>query len=147
MRHLLQIGAVEDASEVLGRPYALTGTVVKGQQLGRSLGYPTANLAALPRQIVPADGIYAVDVTLEDGRIYRGACSIGNRPTIESAGRAIETFLINFDGNLYGMQQSLSFLKRLRVEVKFESLTALKVQMALDVEEASRAEPNPWLLL
>lgn len=138
IRERLRAGDITEAEKVLGHPYWLAGTVVQGQQLGRQLGYPTANLALTVRQEVPADGIYAVRVTLDDGREIGGACSIGNRPTIEGAGRSIETYLLDFSEDIYGRSMEIRFLQRLRAEEKFDSLDALKVQMALDVEETRR---------
>ena len=109
---------------------------MEGQKLGRELGFPTANMRPSPRQIVPPDGIYAVEVTLQNEKRYGGACSIGNRPTIEGAGRAIETYILDFTKDIYGQQLSIKFLTRLRGEVKFDSLEELKHQMKLDVLQA-----------
>lgn len=136
VRERLQAGDPEGAEAILGHPFLLAGTVVGGQQLGRTLGYPTANLALTYRQVIPEDGIYAVLVTLYDGRQLGGACSIGNRPTIAGAGRSIETFLFDFNEDIYGQGMEVRFLKRLRREEKFDSLDALVAQMALDVTAA-----------
>ncbi len=136
VRERLQAGDIAEAEAVLGHPFWLEGTVVAGQKLGRILGYPTANLQLTYRQVVPADGIYAVCATLDDGRQLGGACSIGDRPTVEGAGRAIETYLFDFDEDIYGRAMELRFLKRLRPEAKFDSLEALKAQMANDVADA-----------
>lgn len=137
IRERLRAGDITEAEAVLGHPYWLAGTVVQGQRLGRQLGYPTANLALTARQTVPADGIYAVQARLDDGRLIGGVCSIGNRPTIEGAGRAIETFLFDFSEDLYGRGMELRFLRFLRAEAKFDSLEALVEQMARD-EAAAR---------
>ncbi len=136
VRERLRAGDIAEAEAVLGHPYLLAGTVVAGQRLGRTLGYPTANLERIYKQAVPADGIYAVRAHLDDGRIVGGACSIGNRPTIEGAGYAIETYLLDFDEDIYGRGMELQFLRRLRPEQKFDSLEALKAQMAADVAQA-----------
>ncbi len=138
IREALKKGEVELAEALLGHPYWLEGTVVQGQQLGRTLGYPTANLQLSASQTVPADGIYAVIARLQDGREIGGACSIGERPTIEGAGRSLETFLFDFDENLYGRRFALRFLRFLRPELKFDSLDALVVQMEADCREARR---------
>jgi riboflavin kinase/FMN adenylyltransferase len=138
IRDCLQSGDIRSAERLLGHPYLLAGTVVAGQRLGRQLGYPTANLALTYRQAVPADGIYAVYLHLSDGRIQPGACSIGSRPTVEGAGRAIETYLLDFDEDLYGQGVEIRFVERLREERKFESLEALVAQMARDVAQARR---------
>lgn len=133
IRELLREGEVAEAESILGHPFLLAGTVVQGQQLGRTLGFPTANLALEVQQVVPKDGIYAALVSLQDGRRLGGACSIGNRPTIEGAGRSIETFLFDFEEDLYGQKMELRFLRYLRPEIKFDSLEALIAQMQIDV--------------
>ena len=133
IRELLKQGDVKQAERFLGHSYLLAGTVVRGQQLGRTLGYPTANLDLTVRQLVPLDGIWAVKVTLDDGRSLCGACSIGNRPTVEGAGRSIETFLFDFDEDIYGREMEIQFIQYLRPELKFVSLDALIVQMREDV--------------
>ena len=138
VREALRTGDIREAETVLGHAYLLTGIVVHGQKLGRTLGYPTANLELTYRQAVPADGIYAVQANLEDGQVVGGACSIGERPTVEGAGRSIETFLFDFNANIYGQRMELRFVTRLRGEKKFDSLDALKIQMAQDVVEARR---------
>ncbi|HZT42507.1 MAG TPA: bifunctional riboflavin kinase/FAD synthetase [Chthonomonadaceae bacterium] len=135
-RTLLHAGNVAEAGRVLGHPFWLAGRVVEGQKLGHTLGYPTANLERTDRQVVPADGIYAVWAKLDDGRQLGGACSIGDRPTIANAGRAIETYLFDFNEDIYGREMELRFIGRLRKEQKFDSLTALKEQMARDIEQA-----------
>jgi riboflavin kinase/FMN adenylyltransferase len=145
VRESLAAGDIAEAEAVLGHPFLLAGTVVSGQRLGRQLGYPTANLALTFRQMVPADGIYAVRAILDDGRSLDGACSIGNRPTIEGAGRSIETYLFDFDEDIYGRGMEVRFMQRLRPEEKFASLEALIEQMARDVEQARailRASPD-----
>lgn len=138
VREALRSGDIREAETVLGHSYQLAGIVVHGQKLGRTLGYPTANLELSYRQVVPADGIYAAQATLENGRIVSGACSIGERPTIEGAGRSIETFLLDFNDDIYGQRMELRFVERLRGEEKFGSLDALKTQMAKDVAEARK---------
>lgn len=146
VRDLLRAGNIAEAQLVLGHPYWLAGTVIEGQKLGRQLGYPTANLSLQWRQVVPHDGIYAVSVRLEEGREVGGACSIGDRPTVEGAGRSIETYLLDFDEDLYGRSLEIRFVQRLRAEEKFETLEALRAQMARDVDQArvilaSKIEP------
>lgn len=136
VREAVQAGDIAEAEAVLGHPFLLAGTIVAGQKLGRTLGFPTANLASAFRQTVPADGIYAVRVHMDDGRVLPGACSIGNRPTVAGAGRTVETYILNFDEDIYGRGMELRFVKRLREERKFASLDALVAQMTLDVAEA-----------
>ena len=139
VRELLRSGKIEEAEQVLGHPYWLAGKVVEGQKLGRKLGYPTANLDLDCRQVVPLDGIYAVRVRLDDGRLIQGACSIGDRPTVAGAGRSIETYLLDFDEDIYGRSMEVRFVQRLREEQKFESLDALIQQMEKDVQLARQA--------
>ncbi|MBX3119892.1 MAG: bifunctional riboflavin kinase/FAD synthetase [Fimbriimonadaceae bacterium] len=127
-------GRVEHARRWLGRPFELFGVVVPGQRLGRTIGYPTANLARSFNQAVPRDGVYACEAQTDFG-VFRAAVGIGVRPTIESDGqRTIEAYLLDFPGtSLYGTSMSLRFLKRLRNEERFDSVEALKVQMESDV--------------
>jgi riboflavin kinase/FMN adenylyltransferase len=137
IRELLQAGDIAEAELALAHPYLLSGRVVKGRQLGRELGYPTANLERTWRQVVPKDGIYAIRALLDDGREIDGACSIGTRPTIQEDGEhTIETYLLDFDEDIYGREMEIRFVKYLRPEAKFESLEALKAQIAEDVAEA-----------
>ena len=133
IRERLRLGDIAEAELLLNHPFLLAGVVVGGQKLGRELGYPTANLALISRQVVPADGIYAVRDILDDGRVLGGACSIGNRPTVEGAGYSVETYLLDFSEDIYGREMELRFVERLRGEEKYDSLDALKAQMALDV--------------
>ncbi len=135
VRSLLREGDLSTALAVLGHAYALVGTVVEGQKLGRRLGFPTANIRLEMAQVVPADGIYAVWVDVEGSR-YRGACSIGVRPTVGGTERTLEVYLLDFDGDLYGRHLSVEFVERLRDELKFDSLEALVEQMGRDVEQA-----------
>ncbi len=136
IRERLRAGDIAEAELLLNHTFLLAGTVVTGQRLGRTLGYPTANLELTQRQVVPADGIYAVRAILDDGQVVDGACSIGNRPTVEGAGRSIETYLLDFSADIYGRSMELRFVKRLREELKFDSLEALVAQIELDVRAA-----------
>ncbi|HEY2512262.1 MAG TPA: riboflavin kinase, partial [Polyangiaceae bacterium] len=125
---------------VLGRPHSISGLVGHGAKLGRTLGFPTANLADVP-ETLPPDGIYAVtvDEVLSTGgarALAKGALSIGVRPTIEGAmGRTTEVFLLDFARDLYGAHLRLHLVARLRDEKKFGSLDELKAQIARDVDE------------
>jgi riboflavin kinase/FMN adenylyltransferase len=132
IRGLVAAGEVDQAARFLGRPFRLRGPVVHGDHRGRTLGFPTANQVPDERLVLPGHGIYAV---LADGR---PACtSIGVRPTFDTGrGELIETFLIDFSGDLYGHDVRLDFLRRLRGERRFESAEALIAQMELDVEQA-----------
>jgi riboflavin kinase / FMN adenylyltransferase len=127
---------------LLGRPYTLSGTVVTGKQLGRTLGFPTANLSPAPNILVPAEGIYAAYATLtETSEHFRAAVSIGTNPTIspQSSVRTVEAYLMDgFSRDIYGKSLELAFHSRLRGTVKFDSLDALIQQMHRDVAESER---------
>lgn len=142
IRDLIRSGDLVSAREALGHPFLLTGTVVEGARLGRTLGYPTANLVPTTRQVVPANGIYACRVFV-DGRTCRAATSIGLRPTVsDDVERTIEAFLLDFDGDLYGRTLDVEFVARLRDEERFDSLTELVRQIADDVSEVERLLPE-----
>lgn len=136
-RHSVLSGDVAAAAAVLGRPFALAGAVVEGDRLGRTLGYPTANVEPGYPQVIPADGIYAVRVRFR-GEVREGACSIGVRPTVGGRERRIEAFIFDFAGDLYGEEIEIAFVARLRDEVRFPSLEALVEQMGRDVADARR---------
>ncbi len=135
IREMIASGDLEDATRLLGRFPSVRGRVVRGDQRGRSLGFPTANLAVAERRLLPADGIYAVRVRI-DGRWYGGAASIGVRPTFGSGQRTVEVYVLDFDGDLYDQVIEVQFIKRLREERKFENVDALIRQMKQDVAEA-----------
>lgn len=130
---LLEEGAVQRARELLGRPYALTGTVERGDGRGRKIGYPTANLVVPDsRKVVPKVGVYATRVMLPDGSRRWGMMNIGTRPTFDGMNETVEVHVLDFDGNLYGETLRVQFLQRLRDEHKFESVDALKTQLSED---------------
>ena len=135
IRNALQDGDIALANAMLGYGYQLHGVVVEGNRLGRTLGFPTANMQLYePLKLVPANGVYAVDVqTL--GKSFRGMCNIGVRPTVASgSARTIETHILDFDEDIYGLDISLSFVRRIRDERRFPSLEALSAQLAADRE-------------
>jgi riboflavin kinase/FMN adenylyltransferase len=135
IREMIASGNLQDATRLLGRFPSVRGRVVRGDQRGRSLGFPTANLAVAERRLLPADGIYVVRVRI-DGRWYGGAASIGVRPTFGSGQRTVEVYVLDFDGDLYDQVIEVQFIKRLREERKFENADALVQQMKQDVAEA-----------
>ena len=143
IRTALRAGDITRASEMLGRPYALAGTVVTGKKLGRTIGYPTANLEPIcVDQLIPASGVYAVQV-LEGERILAGGMlNIGRRPTVDVAGapQTIEVHLLEgFSEDLYGRQLRLLFIDRLRDEQHFAGIEALKAQLGKDAKAATEA--------
>jgi riboflavin kinase/FMN adenylyltransferase len=137
IRGLVLGGAVEYADRLLGAPFLMSGEVMHGDKRGRELGYPTANLVPREGYVTPGHGVYACRATTAEGRTYAAATNVGVRPMfVTGRGELIEAFLLDFDGDLYGSQLRVEFLKRLRGEKRFESVDALIEQMARDVEEA-----------
>lgn len=136
IRQALLSGDVATARQMLGRPFSFSGIVVHGRKLGRTLGYPTANIKpGYDDQLLPPSGIYAVRVHLGAQR-YLGAMSIGTNPTVVDQERATyEVFILDFDQEIYGLEIEVHFIERLRDELKFDHLDALKEQMALDVAQ------------
>jgi riboflavin kinase/FMN adenylyltransferase len=137
IRDLVASGKVEDAANLLGRHYAIDGEVVHGSQRGQKLGFPTANLN-IANELVPGYGVYAV-LAFVDGHPYKGVASIGIRPTFDSGPASVEVYLFGFQGDLYGKQMEISFIKHLRGEEKFPDAEALVRQIRKDVEAAKRA--------
>lgn len=136
IRECLQAGDVAEAAGLLGYRYSVEAEIIRGKQLGRTLGYPTANMA-LPEDNGLAHGIYAVRFTRADGSVHDGVASFGRRPTVDSDGSALlETFLFDFSGDLYGETCTVSLFGYLRGEERFDGLDALVTQMKRDEEEA-----------
>ena len=135
VRESLASGDTAQAEEMLGHPFWLEGTVEHGLQLGRELGFPTANMRISNGQIVPGDGVYAVWGKLADDRVVRGACSIGDRATVAGAGRAIEVYMLEYDGNLYDQPLILQFVKKIRNQIQFNNLKDLSEQIKIDVDQ------------
>lgn len=138
IRNCLVNGNLRDANSFLGYEYFFSGTVVKGNQLGRELGYPTANISVTDKyKLIPAIGIYAVRVTV-DGELFKGMMSIGVRPTIGGTPLTIEVNIFDFSRDIYSAQITVSIVERLRDEVSFSSLEALKEQLHHDKEDSLR---------
>ncbi len=133
IRHAIKDGRIEDAAHMLGRKYTLKGAVVHGNKLGRTIGYPTANLEPVDKdQIVPGMGIYAITARY-GSEVYDGMMSIGFNPTVtDKKELKIEANLFNFDKDIYGQELEISFVKKLRNEQKFASLNELTHQLHLD---------------
>lgn len=133
IRRLLDEGRVEQANHLLGYCYRIEGIVVRGHQVGREIGFPTANLQTDSVKLLPMKGVYAVRVTLEDGSQHKGMLNIGERPTIDDSREVtIEVHLLDYAGNLYGSRLTLEFLSFLRHEQRFDSRAALVNQMERD---------------
>jgi riboflavin kinase/FMN adenylyltransferase len=140
IRSAVAAGAVERAAAMLGRWHELRGEVVTGDQRGRTIGFPTANVAVPGEMAMPGDGIYAGWYVRPDGTRHPAAINVGRRPTFyESATEALlEAYLLDFSGDLYGERARVQFVAHLRPELKFDSVDALVAQMRLDVEESRR---------
>jgi riboflavin kinase/FMN adenylyltransferase len=140
IRAALLEGRISEANEWLGYDYCLSGKVVEGRRLGRELGFPTANIIpADDTKLIPGNGVYAVDVILGTER-YKGMLSIGYNPTVNKTPgpRSIEVNIFDFDDNIYGSGIKLVFRYRIRDEIKFADIEALKIQMSHDMEMAYR---------
>lgn len=139
IRDALAAGRVEDAQRWLGRPFSLQGTVVQGDQRGRTIGIPTANLAVPGNHVLPADGVYACRITLLDQEPparYQAVANIGVRPTFGVLSRTIEAHLLEGQHELYGQTLRLEFLARLRGEQRFAGVEELVAQIRRDIEHA-----------
>lgn len=133
IRSLISNGRVEEISRFLGRPYSVDGTVIKGTRRGRNLLHiPTANLTT-SNELLPNDGVYAVMVNLE-GKMFKGAANIGYNPTFKEKRFSFEIHILNFDGDILGKDLRVSFIKRLRDEMRFNNAQELASQMKKDIE-------------
>ena len=140
IRDLVSNGRVGEAATLLGRRYAIEGEVVHGSHRGQTLGFPTANLNIV-NELIPAHGVYAVLAQVDDQTI-KGVASIGIRPTFDAGPVSLEVYLFEFHKELYGKTMEVSFVKRLRGEVKFSSADALVQQIRKDVQEAQATLQN-----
>jgi riboflavin kinase/FMN adenylyltransferase len=136
IRELLQVGRVAEVAPLLGRRFAVVGEVVKGDQRGRTIGFPTANVAVDPQHLLPADGVYACYVTLADGSEHPAVTNVGVRPTFGVLNRTVEAHLLDWSGDLYGQTIRVAFVERLRGEQKFSGIDELKAQIGRDADRA-----------
>lgn len=138
IRQAVEAGELEKAARLLGRDYTILGTVVRGRELGRTIGFPTANVAAHNEQF-PPDGVYAVEACIA-GRAFGGVANIGFRPTVEPGGseRRLEVHLFDFDRDIYGAEVEVRFVRFLRPEQKFDGLAQLQAQIKEDAAAARR---------
>ena len=134
IRALLEQGQMEEANAFLGHPHILTGQVIHGHQLGRTLGIPTANLSLPAGLVVPKFGVYACLVELE-GERYPAVTNIGTRPTVHGSGITVEPWILSYQGDLYGREITLEFHKFLRPERKFPTLEALQEEIHHNAEQ------------
>ena len=135
LKTLIETGQTESAIRFYGHPHTLTGVVRPGRHLGHTLGFPTANLLPPPELVLPMDGVYAVCGTVE-GRTYSGVCNVGTNPTVGGSRRTVETWLADFEGDLYGKTLTVEFHRFLRAEQRFPDLAALRLQVERDRTEA-----------
>ena len=134
IRRQIETGDMATAVKFMGHPYTLTGTVVHGQKLGRTLGIPTANLHLPAGLAIPRFGVYACCVLI-DGEKFPAVTNIGTRPTVEGQGITVEPWILDYSGNLYGREITIEFYKFLRPEQKFPSLEALQAEIHRNAEE------------
>ena len=145
VRNALLNGDVDRAQTYLGRPYRLSGTVVVGKQLGRTIGFPTANVQVEPFKFLPKGGVYIASARLSDGRIYRSVVNIGTQPTTPGTHNlAIEAYLLDFNEDIYGQHLILDLLAFLRPEKKFASIEDLVRQIGMDADTAKNYNGNHW---
>lgn len=132
IRELLHKGDVADANTFLGYNYMLNGVVIKGMDLGKRIGFPTANLTPdHPEKLIPGNGVYAVKAIVK-GSEFNGMMNIGVRPTFKRRSRSIEVHIFDFNENIYGEKITISFMQRVRDEIKFDSIDELKQQLSKD---------------
>lgn len=133
VRHALEAGNIDQANKILTHPYVLSGNVVEGSQIGRKIGFPTANIQPEDKdKIIPAQGVYAARVHFE-GKTYRAMLNIGKRPTVSNAEEVkIEAHILDFEQNIYNKTVKIEFLNRIRDEIKFNNLDELKTQLQKD---------------
>lgn len=135
IRQAIRDGNLDAAADMLGRPYTVSGTVAEGKKLGRTIGFPTANLTTGDMQL-PPDGVWVILARLADGRELPGVANLGMRPTVSGDSRTLEAHLFDFSEDLYGQEMEIRFRKHLRPEKKFDSLDTLRSQIQADADAA-----------
>ena len=142
VRNAISSGDFKLVNKFLGRPFNLSGKIIKGDELGRKIGYPTANLKIFEKyKLKPQNGVYLVRTKIKK-QTYFGMMNIGIRPTISAKNNQIETHLFNFNGNLYDHEMTLEILEKIRVEKKFESIEKLKIQLDIDKRHCQKLIPE-----
>ena len=142
VRNAIRSGDFKLVNKFLGRPFNLSGKIIKGDKLGRKIGYPTANLKILEKyKLKPQNGVYLIRTKLKK-QTYFGMMNIGIRPTISAKNNQIETHLFNFNGNLYDHEMNVEILEKIRVEKKFESIEKLKIQLDIDKRHCQKLIPQ-----
>ena len=135
IRACLEAGRVKDAGEMLGAPYSITGPVIRNRGIGRTLDYPTANIAGWEDRAVPMAGVYATRAVL-GGEKYPAVTNIGRNPTVNGEHTTIETHMLGFDADIYGQTLKVEFIERIRGEIRFPDVHTLATQMKADGEKA-----------
>jgi len=133
IRRAIGAGEMEQAAALLGRPVSLRGPVVRGAERGRTIGFPTANMAITPDRVLPAFGVYVTRAHVAGGT-YMGATNVGIKPTFDAERPSIETYLLDFEGDLYGRELRIELLRRLRGEAKFDGREALTAAIRADID-------------
>lgn len=142
IRRAVATGDMTEAKRLLGRPFTLSGSVIEGKRLGRTIGYPTANLLTAPGLQLPRHGVYAAMAILDDGRRFPAVVNVGTRPTVTPGGAiSIEAHLSGLHEDIYGKKLTLGFIARLRDERRFPSLDSLQLQIAADLKKAATYFP------
>ena len=137
IRTLVEAGDMERAADFLGHRHCLSQTVQHGQRIGRTIGIPTVNLAVPEHVLAPAHGVYVTEVFLPDGRRCTGVTNVGTRPTVSDSDRvSVETYLLGFEGDLYGQELRVEFCRRLRGEQRFDTLEALRQEIQRNIQQA-----------
>lgn len=142
IRNAITSGEIKKANQYLGRPFSLSGTIVKGDKIGRKIGFPTANSYIEEEyKIKPQNGVYLVQCHW-DNQKYFGMMNIGNRPTISGKETQIETYFFDFDGDLYGRKLNINLLEKIRDEQKYDSLDSLRSQLSIDKKNCQKLIPK-----
>jgi len=141
VRDALAAGEMQQAALMLGRKYSITGRVVHGQKLGRTIGVPTANVL-LKRRVSPVSGVFVVSVLGIAGKVYQGVANIGQRPTVQGVRQQLEVHIFDFNADLYGVQLEVVLEEKIREELRFNSFAELKVQIYKDIKQSKK-----WHLL
>jgi len=128
---------MKKAKRFLGRYFSLEGAVIRGESRGRQLGFPTANISIEKRQILPKEGVYATYVSIEENT-YLGATSIGKNPTFSANNVSVETFILDYSGNLYDKKIGIAFVESIREQIRFDNVEDLKNQLRIDVKNVKK---------
>lgn len=138
IRKELVDGNVEKAFDMLSRPYMLSGKVIDGKKLGRTIGFPTANLEINKQKVIPKKGVYYTNVKINE-KIFKGITSIGNNPTVNGQELTVETYILDFSNDIYGKEINIYFIDRIRDEIKFNNINELIEQLKKDKKFAEKS--------